>query len=480
MFDSIRIQLTLWFTGVLAVVLIVFAVATYLFLIYTIRLQTDNTLREISRTFAGGIERERQDSDEKNPAPDTEDAEAIREAMDDMRFRNYQIFVFDADGKLIAAGNQTPSETSLATEQVTKLAAEFSNSSAAESAFFNVPTEDSEFRLFAKKKVDGRNFSVIVAHALDDEEELLERFRSILLISVPLALFAASFGGYFLARRTLSPVAQMSESAAAISATNLHARLPVKHERDELGSLATVFNSLLTRLENSFEQQKRFMADASHELRTPLAIVRGESEVALAKEDRPNAELRESLGIVHDESKRLTRIVEDLFTLARVDSGQFRTNFTEIYLDEFLTDCVRKVRVLAEKRNVSLEMLAAEELPMSGDEQLLQRLFINLLDNAIKYNRTGGRVSVEAKKTGEKYEVTITDTGAGISADEQAKIFERFYRADLARSRTAETVTSGAGLGLSIAQWIAGIHHAEILLVHSDETGSVFRVVFSI
>ena len=479
MFHSIRTQLTLWFTGVLAVILIVFAVAAYLFLNYTIRLQTDNTLREISRTFVVGIEREQSDSDEVKTAPDSEDTGAIQEAINELRFRNYQIIVFDAQGKLLVAGDQMPNETSPADEQLKKLAVDFSNASV-DSTFFSVSGGENEFRVFAIKKIGGRDFIVFAAHPLDDEEELLDRFRSLLLIFVPFALLLTSFGGYFLARRSLLPVAQMGESAANIGATNLHARLPVKNEKDELGKLATIFNSLLERLDNSFEQQKRFMADASHELRTPLAIVRGESEVALSKKDRPAAELSESLNIVHDESKRLTRIVEDLFTLARVDAGQYRATFTEIYLDELLADCVRKVRVLADKRNVTLEFAAAHELPMRGDEQLLQRLFINLLDNAIKYNRIGGSILVEAQKSGEKYRITIIDTGAGISQGERAKIFERFYRADIARSRTVETLTSGAGLGLSIAKWIAEIHRAEIELVRSDETGSVFRVTFSI
>ena len=480
MFDSIRTQLALWFTGVLAVVLIAFAIAAYLFLSYTIRLQTDKTLQEISRTLIGGIEREQSDSEGEKSSTNRENIGAIQEAMDNLRFRNYQIFVFDERGKLLAADNQTPDENNLTDKQATELAADFSNSSPTQSSFFTLTVKESEFRVFTEKKIEGQHFGVIIAHPLDDEDELLNGFRAILLISVPFVLVLAGFGGYFLARKTLSPVAQMSESAADISATNLHARLPVKNEKDELGSLATVFNSLLQRLDESFERQKRFMADASHELRTPLAIVRGEAEVALSKADRPNAELRESLGIVEDEGKRLTRIVEDIFTLARVDSGQMQANFTEIYLDELLADCVRKVRVLAEKRNVSLELSAPEEMPMRGDEQLLRRLFVNLLDNAIKYNRSGGKVSVAAEKNNQKYQITITDTGAGIPSDEQTKIFERFYRADKARSRAAETATSGAGLGLSIASWIAESHQAEIELVRSDETGSVFRVVFLI
>ena len=478
MFDSIRTRLTLWFTGVLAVILICFAAAAYLFLDYTIRRRTDDTLREIARTFIGGIEREQADSEEEKKASDAENSDVIREAISDLDFRDYRIFVFDAQRKLIAGSSFAPGEASSALVEIKDLVADFSNS-ASESAFFTITIKEANSRIFARKKTDKRNLTVVILHSLDEEDQILDRFRNILLISVPLVLLPASFGGYFLARKTLSPVAQMSRTAAQIGATNLHARLPVKNEKDELGTLAKIFNEMLWRLENSFEQQRRFMADASHELRTPLAIVRGESEVALSKENRPNAELRESLVIVNDEGKRLTRIVEDIFTLARIDAQQFRASFAEIYLDELLADCVRKVRVLAEKRNITLE-IAAEELPMRGDEQLLQRLFINLLDNAIKYNREGGSVSVAAEKRDGKYQVVITDSGAGIPAGERAKIFERFYRADPARSRAAETATSGAGLGLSIARWIAEIHRGEIELVRSSDAGSVFRVVFAI
>ena len=479
MFDSIRTQLALWFTSVLAVILIAFAIASLIFLNYTIRRQTDTTLQEISRTFGESIEREQLDSDEDNIAPEAKKLEAIKEIVDDMRFRNYRIFVFDESGKLLAADNKTSDKSGLSAEQIAKSAVDLSNSSQ-EISFFTLNSNDAKFRIFAKKHINGQNFSVFVAHSLAEDDELFDGFRNILFVCIPLVLILAAFGGYFLARKTLSPVAQMSDTASLISATNLHERLPVKNEKDELGGLATVFNSLLGRLDDSFERQKRFMADASHELRTPLAIVRGESEVALSKEDRPNSELRESLSIVNDEGKRLTRIVEDIFTLARVDSGEYKSNFTEIYLDELLADCVRNLHVLAEKRNVALTLSAQEEMPMRGDEQLLHRLFLNLIDNAIKYNREAGSVSITAEKSSEKYQITITDTGAGIPPDEQTKIFERFYRADLARSRTSDTATSGAGLGLSIAGWIAEIHKAEIELVRSDSSGSVFRILFPV
>jgi heavy metal sensor kinase len=480
-FNSIRIRLALWFTAILALVLLIFVFSTYFFLDYTLRRQTDRTLRELSNSFADVIQNE----EKEEYSADAADLNAVQEALEDLSFRNYQIFVFDSQNKLISIENMSNRRESISADQIAAVTGNFS-ASPQDADFYNLPLKDSDFRVFARKySLRNQNINVFIAHSMEEESEVLERFRNILFISIPIVLILASLGGYFLARKSLSPVVSMTRSAAQIGAANLNERLPVKNERDELGNLAVVFNSMLDRLENSFEQQRRFMADASHELRTPLAIVRGESEVALSRADRSQGELRESLEVVSDESKRLTRIVEDLFTLARADAGQFEANFRDLYLDEILADCVRKVRVLADERNISID-ISAEEFLMSGDEQLLQRLFINLLDNAIKYNRDAGKVSITGKAAVDGYEILISDTGRGILPEEKAKIFERFYRADKARSRSngtaatgAGSANSGAGLGLSIAGWIAEIHHGQIALLSSDENGSTFVVYFN-
>ena len=215
------------------------------------------------------------------------------------------------------------------------------------------------------------------------------------------------------------------------------------------------------------------MADASHELRTPLAIVLGESEVALSKTNRTSKDYQESLAIVHDESKRLSKIVEDLFMLARVDAGQFKMNFAEIYVDEIVADCVRSIRTLAEKRQIEID-IKLEETQIRGDEKLLHRLFLNLLDNAVKYNIDGGMISVIVQNN----QVNISNTGVKIAEDDQFKIFERFYRVDKARSRSEENTSSGAGLGLSIADWIAELHQATLELIVSNEKHTTFSVKF--
>ena len=298
------------------------------------------------------------------------------------------------------------------------------------------------------------------------------------LVLVPLTLLLAGWVGYFMAKKALQPVAEMRKQAQKITASSLDERLIVKNEHDELGQLTVVMNELLARLSASFEQQKRFMADASHELRTPIAIVRGESEVALLKPDRAMDDYRQSLAVINDESQRLTKIVEDLFTLARADAGQFRTHFEPVYLNDIIADSVRSIGVLAREKNIRIEVSTNEEMPMDADEALLRRLFLNLLDNAVKYNRNGGSVSVAGETSNVHYRVQIADSGPGIASSEQPFIFDRFYRSDKSRNRILETETSGAGLGLAIAKWIAEIHDGKIDLISSSDAGSTFAVSF--
>jgi heavy metal sensor kinase len=265
----------------------------------------------------------------------------------------------------------------------------------------------------------------------------------------------------------------MGERAARINAANLGERLPVGNARSELGRLARTFNELLARLDTSFEQQRRFMADASHELRTPVAIVCGESEVALSQPSRSAEEYRESLMILHEEGRRLMRIVEDLFTLARADAGQHRLVKVNFYLDEAVLAGVRAVRSLAARHGVALRHEhSGGDMPLRGDEGLVRRMVLNLLDNAIKYTPAGGEVSVELAREGSGYSIRINDTGGGVPAEAQRHIFERFYRADKARSRC----DGGAGLGLSIASWIAEAHGGHVKLESTGEGGSTFLV----
>jgi len=267
----------------------------------------------------------------------------------------------------------------------------------------------------------------------------------------------------------------MASKARTIGAANLHDRLAISNQRDELGQLAISFNDLLDRLEDSFERQRRFIADASHELRTPVAILRGEAEVTISRPERSSAEYRESLTVLRDESQRLAHIIEDLFTLTRADAGQYPITPRDFYLDELASDVLRHARSLALAKEITLSPSIEPELLFHGDEALIRRLLLNLLENAIKYTSHGGKVTLECKKQSAHYVVSITDSGPGISPELQSRIFERFFRADKARSRS-ETDSGGAGLGLSIARWIAEAHHGQLELARSDTSGTTFTV----
>lgn len=459
MFNSIRTKLTLWYVGVLAVVIMAFSALTYFILVNALNKNTDEQLIEMSRNFSAALIAE-QEGETNGPISD----KAIAETVGEMHFRDYQFLISTHDGRVIASTFEVGVDPKC---------------TAGESAFRICDIGGESFRVFESPLEKGpMEYRLLAFHSLREQTALKRRVTGIFLVGVPLTLLLAGFGGYFLARKSLAPVVEMGRQASQIGAGNLNERITIKNRNDELGDLARVFNDLLARLDASFEQQRRFMADASHELRTPLAIVRGEAEVALSKNDRTIADYRESLSILHDESKRLTKIVEDLFTLARADAGQFQAHFASVYLDEITSEAVRSMRVLADQKKVELSFNSETEMPFTGDESLLRRLILNLLDNAVKYSRTGGKVAVTCLSTDANLQINVTDKGIGIPQDEQGRIFERFYRVDKARSRSDETETSGAGLGLSIARWIAEIHNGDLELVSSTSGGSIFVVRF--
>jgi heavy metal sensor kinase len=319
--------------------------------------------------------------------------------------------------------------------------------------------------------------TIVVLQSLFHQSEFLETLAGTFAVVIPVTLVIAGLGGYFLARNSLSPVVAMSEQARSIGSENLDARLSVRNPDDELGHLAQSFNGLLDRLSASFDRQKRFVADASHELRTPVAILCGETEVVLAKDDRTQTEYRETLRILADESKRLKRIVEDLFTLARADAGQYPLSYSDFYLDELAAECATNVRTLAAAKQITLTCKPSGEALIRADEALVRRMVLNLLDNAIKYTPAGGSIGLRVEDRDGVYDLSVTDSGPGIPTDLHARIFERFFRADKARSRKEQDGGGGAGLGLSIGTWIAGAHNGKLELTHSTAEGSTFTAI---
>jgi len=298
--------------------------------------------------------------------------------------------------------------------------------------------------------------------------------RKMFWVAIPLLILFAAVSGWFLAQRSLAPVGSMATHAAEITASNLHERLPVSGGQ-ELVQLARVINDLLDRLDRSFQQQRRFMADASHELRTPTAIVRTEADVTLSREHRGEAEYRESVRIMGDASRRMARIVDDLFLLARADAGHLVLRATPIYLEEVVDDVARSVRHIAERQKVAITLDDLVEAPVLGDADLLGRLVLNLLDNAIKHSPPGSTIHVSLTRHDEVFRVSVVDQGAGIPAESRDRVFERFFRVDEARTREDGGHTTGAGLGLAIARRIAEIHGGKLELTASRPGHTEFR-----
>lgn len=314
---------------------------------------------------------------------------------------------------------------------------------------------------------------VQVGENMEQVENTLEHLRILLLTFSPLAIVALSLGGWFLAGRALAPVVRISRAARKINAENLYQRLPSTNTQDEIDQLAETFNSMLARLENSFDKVRQFTGDASHELRTPLAILKGETEVALRWAKEPE-ELRGTLESNLEEINRMDRILEDLLALAKSEAGELHLNIAEFSLSDMLQDLYLQGRTLGASKNisVSLNLQVTEEIRLEGDQLQLTRMFLNLLTNSIKYTPEGGRVSISLTVQSQEAVVSVADTGIGIAREHLSHIFDRFYRVDEARNR----MVGGTGLGLAIVKSIVDAHGGRIDVESAPDQGSEFTV----
>ena len=316
-----------------------------------------------------------------------------------------------------------------------------------------------------------QGYTIEVSATTEPIEEELAVVRRAILLTLPLILLAAGLGGYWLASRGLRPLERMAGQARRITGSNLDTRIEIAGAAEEVAALVASFNELLARLDRSFETMRRFVADASHELRTPVAVIRGEADVALSKE-RGAAEYRESLTIVLDEARRVSRLIDDLLNLARADAGHVMLQSRSFYLNELVAECCRAAQGLANAKGVQLDCAAGTDLQYTGDEELLRRLTMNLLENAIRYTPPGGTVSASVESAEGGARLVVADTGIGIPAGDAARVFERFYRAGEARSRK----DGGFGLGLAIVHWIAESHRGTVECASEVGRGSTFTV----
>ncbi len=470
--SSLRSRLTLWYTLLLGVPLIAFAVVCYVVFARALEDRTDRFIGDALTAFSREVVAERRATFTVR--------EAMRSTVEEVRFRDLHIAILSPDGAVVAMTalpeSDDVTERRPSTGDQARIAASLRGHDLTKPLALTVPSDQAPFRVIARPlAVGGEQFSVAGSYSLRDSEDILSRIRQIFLLAIPALVIVAATGGYFIAKRSLAPLAAMASHATEISATNLHERLPVSGG-EELVGLARVVNDLLDRLQRAFAQQQRFVADASHELRTPTAILRTEADVTLSREHRSEAEYRASIAVMRDAVRRLTRIVEDLFLLARADAGHLPLRREPIYLEELVHDVTRSVRSVAESRSVRVELHNVVEAPFVGDADLLGRVLLNLLDNAIKHSPTGASVDVEMAHRDGHYEIIIADAGPGIPPEARDRVFERFFRADVARARSESSTTSGAGLGLAIARRIAELHSGQLDLVESRPGRTRFRV----
>jgi two-component system, OmpR family, heavy metal sensor histidine kinase CusS len=339
--------------------------------------------------------------------------------------------------------------------------------------FYTTNLDRLQYRVAARRVLVGSHAFVIRAAVPSEPfDQALDRFRQILKETLPVLIVLASLLGYWLSGRGLAPVNEIIRTARGIDVKNLSSRLSVPKARDELRLLTETLNEMLARIELSVERITRFTADASHDLRTPLSLIRSSSELALLR-PRSGTEYRETLSSILAASEETTGLVENLLALARADAGAANLQFQRLDLLQRVRRTAEEARVLATAKGIRLvEQLPTDPVWVTADASAVERLLRILLENAVKYTPNGGEICVFFHNRDRAAHVEIRDTGIGIPAGDLPHIFERFYRADEARSRE----TGGSGLGLAIAQWVVQAHHGSISVRSAVGQGSTFSV----
>jgi heavy metal sensor kinase len=447
----IRLRLTVWYSVALAAGLALFAVAIWVSMRHSLLRDVDIALAEQQTSIESFLATEQNDA-----------AAGLKEELAEYSHglpQNTIMRVVAEDGSLtFASRGDFP----------------WPGSGALKREMQRVDWHHHAFRLLARKiPLRGREWTITFGDSLDRVNDMLDRLRILLFTLIPLVIAIAAAGGSWLSRRALKPVGDITAAAQSISIENLSERLAVPATGDELQRLSETWNSMLGRLEGAVKQLSRFTADASHELRTPLAIIRSTAEIA-CRRPRSAESYRMALEQIVTDCERMTQLVEDLLFLARCDAENFSSPMRQLELRPVIAEICSRVESLADAKGISLAMdLLEKPVHVVGDEAAIRRLVLILVDNAIKFCRSGGTVKVALQSDGEQVLLAVADSGPGISESELPHIFDRFYRAS-----DASEGTGGSGLGLSLAHTIAQQHRATIEVSSISGEGSVFTVAF--
>lgn len=315
--------------------------------------------------------------------------------------------------------------------------------------------------------------TLALAYPLRGSQILTQQMRVGLLIAIPIVLILSILGGLFLANRALKPVAAITETAQDISAEDLSHRIDMALADDEIGRLAQTFNAMLERLDHAFERERQLTSDVSHELRTPLGMLKTQLSLARSR-PRQGTELLQMMAEMEGDVDRMTRLIEQMLTLARVEQRGL-AQFSPVDCASLLQDVVAELRLTAQERDVTLQLTRPPqtEFTLSGDAERLRQVFVNLIENGIKYSPEGSVVAVTAVRQWQQISISVTDKGMGIAPEQLPHLFERFYRVDDARARE----TGGFGLGLAITQAIVRAHGGDISVQSEVEKGTTVTVL---
>jgi heavy metal sensor kinase len=457
----LRLRLTLWYGSALALILIAFSTILYVITARSLRDAIDQSLEETAAAAVRSLE-------ERGFLPLIDENELMSQFPELARIDKF-FQIFSPSGTItIRSPNVKQHELPLSRQA---LEVAFTGRSIFESAKY---PKEPPLRLISVPIMYRGNLLYIiqVGTSMESVDQTLNRLLLVLLVTMPLAVAVSLAGGWFLAGRALRPVDAITLAAQRIAEGDLTQRLDVPASADEIGRLARTFNNMIARLETSFRQIRQFSSDASHELRTPLTVMKGETELALRR-PREAADYAVVLESNLEEIDRMTRIVDELLFLSRADMGEVKMEHAPVKLEVLLDDIHRQAALLGQERDVLVVLGNVAPAVVLGDELRLRELFLNLMDNAVKYSRPGGEVNISVETGSGQVRVAVTDHGIGISPADQARIFDRFYRTDEARAHTKK----GTGLGLAICAWIAEFHKGRIEVQSEPGKGSTFTVI---
>lgn len=457
---SIRTRLTLWYTGLLALILLLLTLLIYSVVARTLLANLQERLLAQANSVITLIQQE------NDPVAVMLSGRARLPSIDAFGSQ-YYVQIVQLDGRAVQLSEN------LQGRRLPVPANFLQDLEAGHARFVTLQASGARLHVASLPIPIGNQFVgvVEVAGLMASIDDALAVIRRVLVFVSLLALVLAAVGGSVLARAALQPIKGVTETAQQIAATrDLSRRIPTGVPTDEVGRLTGTINEMLGRLEASFDTQQQLVADVSHELRTPLTTIQGNVDLLRRGAAEDPALRSEALVAIGNETARMRRLVSDLLLLAQADAG-LQLHLQPVELDTLILDVYRQGQLLSQGTGVRVRLGAEDQAVVQGDADRLRQLLLNLVDNAIKYTPSGGEVTLTLKRQAGWVQVSVEDTGSGIPSDDLPHVFDRFYRSDRSRARPG-----GAGLGLSIARWVAEAHGGQLEVESQVGIGSVFTL----